>query len=152
MSSTVQILLKDDIDGSPADQTILFAFDSITYEIDLSQRNVIALRQALSKYIKAARPVRGAASQLSVRANGRGTAKSSAKGRSTNRASSRGPVRGKSAGSNRPSARVRSASGTGANPAAVREWARRQGIAVSQRGRISADVVAKFQGSHKVSA
>lgn len=35
----------------------------------------------------------------------------------------------------------------GPNPAAVREWARSQGISVSERGRISADLQAKYQAA-----
>jgi len=33
----------------------------------------------------------------------------------------------------------------GPNPAAIREWARSQGIAVSERGRISAELLARYQ-------
>jgi hypothetical protein len=36
---------------------------------------------------------------------------------------------------------------TGPSPAAVREWAAAQGIAVSPRGRISADVVAQYEAA-----
>jgi hypothetical protein len=36
---------------------------------------------------------------------------------------------------------------TGPSPAVVREWAASQGIAVSLRGRISAEVVAKYEAS-----
>jgi len=42
-----------------------------------------------------------------------------------------------------------SARGKGAtNPAEVREWAKTQGIAVNERGRISADLQAKFDAAH----
>jgi hypothetical protein len=41
----------------------------------------------------------------------------------------------------------RSAPRTGPSPAAVREWATSQGIAVSPRGRISAEVVAQYQAA-----
>ncbi len=43
--------------------------------------------------------------------------------------------------------RARSTS-DGPSPAAVREWAKSQGIAVNERGRISADLQAKFQAAH----
>ncbi len=36
----------------------------------------------------------------------------------------------------------------GTNPAEVREWAKSQGIAVNERGRISADLMARFQAAH----
>jgi len=35
----------------------------------------------------------------------------------------------------------------GPSPAAVREWAAAQGIAVSHRGRISADIVAQYEAA-----
>ena len=35
----------------------------------------------------------------------------------------------------------------GPNPAAIREWARSQGMSVSERGRISADLLAKYQAA-----
>ena len=38
----------------------------------------------------------------------------------------------------------RPANPSGTNPAVVREWAKGQGIAVSDRGRVSADIVAKY--------
>jgi len=50
---------------------------------------------------------------------------------------------------------TRRASGRGAsrakgstNPAEVREWAKSQGIAVNERGRISAELMATFQAAH----
>jgi hypothetical protein len=39
------------------------------------------------------------------------------------------------------------ARGAGPNPAAIREWARSQGIAVNERGRISADLLAQYQAA-----
>ncbi len=50
-------------------------------------------------------------------------------------------------GGRRASARARSSSG-GTNPAEIRDWAKSQGIEVSERGRISADLLAKFQAAH----
>jgi hypothetical protein len=41
-----------------------------------------------------------------------------------------------------------SSSGRDYDPKAVRAWAESQGIEVSQRGRVPADVVAKFQEAH----
>jgi hypothetical protein len=37
---------------------------------------------------------------------------------------------------------------SGTDPAEVRAWAKSQGIAVNERGRISADLMAKFQAAH----
>ena len=36
----------------------------------------------------------------------------------------------------------------GTDPAVVREWAKSQGIAVNERGRISAELMGKYQAAH----
>lgn len=157
MSSTVQILIKDDIDGSPADETLQFMLDGTTYEIDLSKRNAAALRLAMARFIKRARRVRGTASVSAGRpsTNNRRPAAGRAPGHRKASSVKRTQIKGAQAkGARRrtgatASARVRSAAGTGANPAAVREWARRQGMAVSERGRVPADLVAKYELSRK---
>lgn len=52
-------------------------------------------------------------------------------------------------GARRSAGRARSGAASGGpSPAAVREWAKSQGIAVNERGRISADLQAKFQAAH----
>ncbi len=53
---------------------------------------------------------------------------------------------GRRVSANRRGAGARSRAG-GPNPAAIREWARSQGMAVSERGRISADLMAQYQAS-----
>ena len=53
---------------------------------------------------------------------------------------------GRRVSATRRGAGTRSRSG-GPNPSAIREWARSQGIAVSERGRISADLLAQYQAS-----
>jgi hypothetical protein len=62
MAQRVQVLLTDDLDGTdiPAGkgETIIFALDGKTYEIDLTTRNSNALRKALAPYLDAARPVK----------------------------------------------------------------------------------------------
>lgn len=57
MAQKVQILLTDDIDGSEASRTIEFSYDGTSYEIDLSDKNADALRDALAEYIAAGRKV-----------------------------------------------------------------------------------------------
>ncbi len=47
----------DDIDGTPAQQTITFALDGVTYEIDLSDRHAKQLRSVLERHIEHARTV-----------------------------------------------------------------------------------------------
>jgi len=43
----------DDLDGEPAANTVVFALDRHLYEIDLSDDNATALRQALAPYVDA---------------------------------------------------------------------------------------------------
>ncbi len=55
MAQKVTVLLVDDIDGGPADETVLFSLDGVSYEIDLSSRNATTLREALAQYVGTAR-------------------------------------------------------------------------------------------------
>jgi len=57
MAQKVQIILEDDIDGSEATETVTFALDGTTYEIDLNDKNAAALRDAFATYIGHARKV-----------------------------------------------------------------------------------------------
>lgn len=54
MAKRVQVVLEDDIDGSPADETVSFALDGVSYEIDLSAANAGKLRDALGSWVGAA--------------------------------------------------------------------------------------------------
>jgi hypothetical protein len=47
--------LTDDTNGQPADETIRFSLDGHTYEIDLSETNAQALRDALGPWVDSAR-------------------------------------------------------------------------------------------------
>ncbi|GAA1949220.1 Lsr2 family protein [Amycolatopsis minnesotensis] len=51
--------LVDDLDGTAAQETILFELDGDRFRIDLSRENAAALRSVLSRYAKAGRYVRG---------------------------------------------------------------------------------------------
>lgn len=53
------MILDDDIDGGPADETVTFGLDGATYEIDLNERNATALRDALAAYVGAGRRAGG---------------------------------------------------------------------------------------------
>lgn len=55
MAQRVQVILEDDLDGSSAEETITFALDGVTYEIDLSGANAKKLRDDLSTWIGHAR-------------------------------------------------------------------------------------------------
>ena len=108
MAQKVQVLLIDDLDGSAADGTVRFGLDGTEYEIDLNAEHAQALRDALSRYVQAAR-----------RAGG---------------------------GARRPARGGRRAAG-GAQSTEVREWAKAQGIEVKDRGRVPAELVARFKAA-----
>jgi uncharacterized membrane protein len=55
MAQKVQVLLVDDLDGGEASETVNFALDGSSYEIDLSKKNASELRDAFAKYVGAAR-------------------------------------------------------------------------------------------------
>ena len=51
MAQRVHIVLEDDLDGSDADETVMFGLDGANYEIDLSTKNAAKLRDALASYV-----------------------------------------------------------------------------------------------------
>ena len=55
MAQKVHIVLEDDLDGTPATETVSFGLDGTTYEIDLNDKNAAALREALAQYVGAGR-------------------------------------------------------------------------------------------------
>jgi len=117
MAQKVQVLLVDDLDGGEASETVSFALDGSSYEIDLSGKNAEEMRDALAKYVGAARKA------------GRTTATSSSR-------SSGGARRGgNSTAMDRDQA------------AAIRSWAKKQGLKVSDRGRIPATIIEQYNQS-----
>ena len=120
MAQRTVVQLTDDLDGKPIPdgkgETIRFSLDRHEYEIDLADKNAKALRDALAKYVSAARRTGTGRSTGRARAGRGGT----------------GPSR----------------DGRGYDPKAVRAWAESQGIQVSQRGRVSTDLVARFQAAN----
>jgi hypothetical protein len=56
MKQTVTQLI-DDIDGGKADETVSFALDGTSYEIDLGKRNAAKLRSVLQDYTEHGRAV-----------------------------------------------------------------------------------------------
>ncbi|MGJ6979852.1 histone-like nucleoid-structuring protein Lsr2 [Aestuariimicrobium soli] len=107
MAQRVHVVLEDDIDGTPAEETISFVFDGTSYEIDLNQANAKKFRDAVAPWVSHAR-------KKARVAGGR----------------TRGPRRG--AGST----------------SEVREWARSQGMKVSDRGRVPAEVKEAYDRAH----
>ncbi|GAB4582699.1 Lsr2 family protein [Nocardia sp. NPDC127526] len=60
MAKKVTVSLIDDVDGeSIADETIEFAIDGVSYEIDLSTANAAKLRDGLEVWVSNARRVSG---------------------------------------------------------------------------------------------
>jgi len=102
VAQKIQVLLVDDLDGSEAEGTVRFGLDGTEYEIDLNAEHAQALRDALARYVRAARR----------------------------------PARG----------RGRAPSG-GVDSTEVREWAKAQGIEVKDRGRVPAELVARFKAA-----
>ncbi|MFE1953300.1 MULTISPECIES: histone-like nucleoid-structuring protein Lsr2 [Streptomyces] len=74
MAQKVQVLLVDDLDGGEADETVTFALDGKTYEIDLTTANADKLRGLLDPYLKGGRRTGGRA------ASGRGKARAASGG------------------------------------------------------------------------
>jgi len=63
VAQKVQVVLTDDLDGGEADESVQFALDGVSYEIDLSEANAEALREALAPYLAASRRIGGRASR-----------------------------------------------------------------------------------------
>ena len=64
MAQKIQTLLIDDLDGSEAEGPVRFGLDGTDYEIDLNAEHAQALRDALARYVHAARRARGGARRL----------------------------------------------------------------------------------------
>ena len=62
MAQKVQVILVDDIDGGPAEETLSFSLDGVSYEIDLSSANAAKLRESFAPYVGTARRVGGRSS------------------------------------------------------------------------------------------
>jgi hypothetical protein len=63
----VTVSLLDDLDGKAADETVQFALDSVSYEIDLSEKNAKKLRTELQPWVTAARRAGGSRRRRGVR-------------------------------------------------------------------------------------
>lgn len=116
MARVTKVELIDDLDGSAADETVMFALDNQSFELDLSANHAGILRDILGDYVAAGRKTAG------------GTATS---GRRQRAVTSTGGQ------SNRE------------HTQAIREWAKRAGHSVKDRGRIPASVVTEFEQAHR---
>src|SRR5689334_23152488 len=110
MAQRTVVSLVDDLDGTEANETVEYALDGVTYEIDLNDANAKQLREVFDPYISAARRTGGRRST-----GGRSRSSSS----SSSSSSGHGVVgRSKEA------------------MKAIRDWAKTEGWAVSDRGRL----------------
>ena len=107
MAQTVNVVVTDDLDGSPDAETVTFGFDGQSYEIDLGKKNRAKFEKSLQPFMDAGR-------------------------RTTLRRTARAARGGRSRTDN----------------AAVRAWAAEHGLKVSERGRIGAEVVSKYEAAH----
>ncbi len=113
MAQKVTVSLIDDLDGGQADETVDFAFEGRSYEIDLSSGNIDKLRDALAPFVAAGRK---AGRRRAAAANAGGGVRRASVDREQNQA--------------------------------IREWARKRGMKVSDRGRIPAEVLDAYHQEH----
>ena len=74
MAQKIQTLFIDDLDGSDAEGTVRFGLDGSEYEIDLNAKHAQQLRDALARYVGAARRVGGGARRSAARGGRRASA------------------------------------------------------------------------------
>ncbi|MFG3701557.1 Lsr2 family protein [Micromonospora sp. NPDC047620] len=113
--------LVDDLDGGDADETVKFALDGVQYEIDLSAPNAEKMRDLLAPYISHGTKFGRGAIAVAGRA-----------------------VRGSVVAGNSRGARPSVTANRDQNKA-IRDWAKRVGKELSDRGRIPRDIVAEYQ-------
>ncbi|HEX8518263.1 MAG TPA: Lsr2 family protein [Pseudonocardia sp.] len=122
MAQIREVRLVDDLDGEVADETVEFGIDGRNYEIDLSKENAGRLRDVLADFVAAARRSGGRRRGGSAPSGANGTPGAAPKGRTAvDREQNQ----------------------------AVREWARKQGMKISDRGRIPSEVVTAFHQSRE---
>ena len=122
MATMTTVSLVDDLDGTVAAETVAFALDGANYEIDLTDKNAKKLRDALTNFVEHARRIDGGRRVAAAR-----NAKA------------------------KPAKATKSAARTAPDreqTAAIREWARTAGHTVSERGRLSAEVLNAFEAAH----
>jgi hypothetical protein len=55
VAKKITVLLEDDLDGGPADETVRFGLDGVDYEIDLSRQHARAFRREFASFLVHAR-------------------------------------------------------------------------------------------------
>lgn len=71
MAQRVQVTLIDDIDQTEGAETVTFALDGVTYEIDLSTKNAAKLRDSLAPWVGHGRRVAPSRSAGAARSGSR---------------------------------------------------------------------------------
>jgi hypothetical protein len=61
MAQITEVRLLDDLDGGVAAESVAFSLDGKSYEIDLSEKNAAALRDAFAPFVGSARRAGGSA-------------------------------------------------------------------------------------------
>ena len=120
MAKEVRTVLLDDLDGSDADETFSYEFDGRSYEIDLTTEHANRLEQAfqlLDPFVDHLRRVSPGKSKRTTRP-GQAVAK-----------------------------KVGARSSSRFDAKVVRTWAWENGIELSDRGRIPANVVEKWRAA-----
>ncbi len=118
MAQKVVVQIVDDLDGGTATQTVPFALDGVSYEIDLSDSNAEALRGELAQYVEAGKRVGGRRVKVAA-------------GQTT--------VAGVADGAKKPVDRERNQ--------AVRAWAGENGYSIAERGRIPNEIYEAFDAA-----
>ncbi|AUI57237.1 Lsr2 family protein [Amycolatopsis sp. BJA-103] len=118
MAQKVVVQIVDDLDGGTATQTVPFALDGVSYEIDLSDSNAEALRGELAQYVEAGKRVGGRRVKVAA-------------GQTT--------VAGIADGAKKPVDRERNQ--------AVRAWAGENGYSIAERGRIPNEIYEAFDAA-----
>lgn len=59
MAQKVTVVLVDDLDGSEASETVTFALDGKSYEIDLTEAHAKQFRDDMSRWVASARKASG---------------------------------------------------------------------------------------------
>lgn len=76
MAQKVQVVLVDDLDGGTAEETVSFALDGVSYEIDLSAENAAKLRDSFAQWVGHGRRVGGRSRSTGRRSSGSGSSSS----------------------------------------------------------------------------
>ncbi|WP_308160304.1 histone-like nucleoid-structuring protein Lsr2 [Mycolicibacterium goodii] len=127
----------DDLDGVPIDEkdvdTVEFSYRGEDYTLVLTTKNGAQFNKDIARYIKAAKK---------AKANDGRIARKTVRNRK--------PAEGKAAPKRKAAARKAATPKVSATERsrAIREWARANGHSVSERGRLSTEIIAAYEAAH----